>query len=156
MAKHILVPIEDAPLAKKALEVALTDYPDATLTVLHVMDPIGSGFNIIEVMRPKIHDGAPPGSVSYEYWEAWHEAATEQAAELFDTARTLAEEYGVSLHTVLEFGQPRHEIVDYIEEHDVDRVVLGSHGRSGAERLLLGSVAEAVVRRSPVPVMVVR
>jgi nucleotide-binding universal stress UspA family protein len=47
-------------------------------------------------------------------------------------------------------------IVTYADENDVDHVVLGSHGRKGLTRVLLGSVAEAVVRRSPVPVTVVR
>lgn len=156
MTKRILVPIEDSPLSTKALEVALTDYPDADITVLHVMDPIGSGFNIFEVMRPKFRDGAPPGSVSIEYWDEWHQAATDRAEELFTAARQLAAEYELTIQTVLEFGEPKHVIVEYAEAHDVDRIVMGSHGRSGPERLLLGSVAEAVVRRSPVPVMVVR
>ncbi|MFW6265865.1 MAG: universal stress protein, partial [Halanaeroarchaeum sp.] len=44
----------------------------------------------------------------------------------------------------------------YVEETDVDHVVIGSHGRSGVGRILLGSVAERVVRRSPTPVTVVR
>ena len=47
-------------------------------------------------------------------------------------------------------------IVEYVETHDVDHVVIGSHGRKGLSRVLLGSVAELVVRRSPVPVTVVR
>lgn len=156
MTKRILVPIEESPLATKALEVALSDYPDGAITVLHVMDPIGSGFNIIEVMRPRFRDGAPPGSVSIEYWDEWHDAATERAEELFDAARQIAAEYEMTLDTTLEFGDPKHVIVEYAEDHDVDRIVMGSHGRSGPERLLLGSVAETVVRRAPVPVMVVR
>jgi len=156
MPKRILVPIEESPLSTKALQVALADYPDAAITALHVMDPIGSGFNVIEVMRPKFRDGAPPGSVSAEYWQEWHDAATERAEALFSDARRTASEQGVTLQTVLEFGDPRHVVVEYAEEHDVDRIVMGSHGRSGPHRLLLGSVAETVVRRSPVPVMVVR
>lgn len=60
------------------------------------------------------------------------------------------------LTTVLEFGDSDDVIVAYSDEHDVDRIVMGSHCRSGAERFLLGSVAETVLRRAPVPVMVVR
>jgi nucleotide-binding universal stress UspA family protein len=52
-------------------------------------------------------------------------------------------------------GTPHREIVDYADEHDVDLVVMGTHGRSGLDRVLLGSVATRVVRLADVPVMVV-
>jgi nucleotide-binding universal stress UspA family protein len=57
---------------------------------------------------------------------------------------------------VTEIGRPSRAIVEYAEEHDIDHIVMGSHGRSGVTRILLGSVAETVVRRSPVPVTIVR
>jgi nucleotide-binding universal stress UspA family protein len=156
MGKRVLVPIDGSPLSSKALDVALSDYPDADVTALHVMDPIGSGFNIVEVMRPKFRDGAPPGSVSVEYWNEWYESARQQAAELFETAEDVADERDVALTTATEFGDPRHVIVHYAETHGMDRIVLGSHGRSRAARLLLGSVAETVTRRAPMPVLVVK
>jgi len=53
-------------------------------------------------------------------------------------------------------GRPATEIVECAAERDTDQIVMGSHGRDGAARLLLGSVSETVVRRSPVPVTVVR
>lgn len=62
----------------------------------------------------------------------------------------------MDLTAVTEFGRPARTIVEYVEDHDVDHVVVGSHGRSGLSRTLLGSVAERVVRRSSVPVTVVR
>ncbi len=46
--------------------------------------------------------------------------------------------------------------LEYSDEHDVDRIVMGSHCRSGAERFLLGGVAETVVKRAAIPVMIVR
>jgi nucleotide-binding universal stress UspA family protein len=57
--------------------------------------------------------------------------------------------------TILE-GSPSKEIVDYAEENDIDVVVMGTHGRSGVDRLLLGSVAERVLRSSPAPVLAIR
>ena len=156
MAHRILVPTEGSPLSTKALEVALTDYPDAAVVVLHVMDPIGSGLGIVDVMRPKFTDGAPPGSVAPEYWQEWYDRSNERAEAVFDRAREIAEGYGREVETVLEFGKPGDVVVEYAEDHDVDRVVMGSHCRSGANRFLLGSVAEHVVRRASVPVMVVR
>ncbi|WP_224448565.1 universal stress protein [Haloprofundus salilacus] len=52
-------------------------------------------------------------------------------------------------------GSPASGIVDYATEHDVDLVVVGTHGRHGVRRVLLGSVAERVVRNAPVPVLTV-
>lgn len=156
MPKTVLVPTEGAPLSRKALETALSDYPDAEIRVYHVMDPIGSGLSIVDVMRPTFDDGSPPGSVSPEYWREWHERAESKAQEVFDDARETAAERDHSVETVLEFGEPDELILEYVEDHDVDRIVMGSHCRSGAERFLLGSVAETVVRRAPIPVMVVR
>jgi len=156
MPLTVLVPTEGSPLSTKALEVALTDYPDADVIVLHVMDPIGSGLSIVDVMRPKFRDGAPPGSVTPEYWDEWHDRAEERAEAVFEEARALADEHDRRVETVLEFGEPDAVITEYADEHGVDRIVMGSHCRQGAERFLLGSVAETVMRRASVPVMVVR
>jgi universal stress protein A len=56
----------------------------------------------------------------------------------------------------LTMGDPASEIVRIAEEEKADMIVLGTHGRTGMSRLLMGSVAEAVVRRSPSPVLVYR
>lgn len=53
-------------------------------------------------------------------------------------------------------GYPPSEILDYVEENEIDLVVLATHGRTGLERVLLGSVAERVLRQSPKPVFVVK
>ncbi|MDR5672590.1 universal stress protein [Halalkaliarchaeum sp. AArc-GB] len=156
MVQTVLVPIEGAPLSMKALEVALTDYPEADIVFCHVMDPIGSGLSLIDVMRPTFDDGAPPGSVSPEYWREWHEKATSKAETVFEEARNIAGDHGERVETVLEFGDPDEVILEYAEENDVDRIVMGSHCRSGAERFLVGSVAKRVVRRAPVPVVIVK
>lgn len=120
------------------------------------MDPIGSGTTFFDVMRPKFEDGAPPGSVTPEYWREWRDEAEAKAEEVFEDARETAEEHDKEVETVLEFGEPADVILEYVEDEGVDRVVMGSHCRTGAERFLLGSVAEKVVRRSPVPVTIVR
>lgn len=156
MATRVLVPTEGSPLSTKALEVALTDYPEADVVVLHVMDPIGSGLSVLDVMRPKFDDGAPPGSVTPEYWQEWHDRAEARAEDVFSRAEDLAEEFDHRVETVLEFGEPDDVIVEYVDDDAIDRVIMGSHCRTGAERFLLGSVAETVVRRASVPVMVVR
>jgi nucleotide-binding universal stress UspA family protein len=60
------------------------------------------------------------------------------------------------LHTVLRWGRPAAEIVRFAEQRDAALVVVGTHGRQGMARLLVGSVAEEVVRSAPCPVFVAR
>ena len=55
----------------------------------------------------------------------------------------------------MRLGAPADEIVKYATEHDIDLIVLGTHGRTGVARLFVGSVAETVVRRAPCPVLAV-
>lgn len=134
MAERILVPIDDSDRSTEAMEFAFDGNPDATFVALHVHEPVyGEGF-------------------------AWRERDDDDAdvEQLFAHAENLAEKHGVALETVSSEGKPSDEIVEYAEENPVDSIVMGSHGRSGASRVLLGSVAETVTRRSPVPVTVVR
>ncbi len=95
----------------------------------------------------------------------WGEADTGRVVEVLDDAgqQTVDEvtdraaDAGVDrVETAVLHGTPHHEIVDYAADHDTDLVVIGTHGRSGLERYLLGSVAERVVRLSGVPVLTVQ
>jgi nucleotide-binding universal stress UspA family protein len=137
MVTRVLVPLDDSPLAMRALEYALDEWSTAEVTVLHVVDPIDA-----------IYESEVGGPVAAEQWYDSRLAATEA---LFDRARERAADAGVSLRTATAVGKPGREIVRYVADH----VVLGSHGRSGLERLYLGSVAERVLRRSAVTVTVV-
>ncbi|MFW6003075.1 MAG: universal stress protein [Halanaeroarchaeum sp.] len=67
-----------------------------------------------------------------------------------------AEGVGVEIVTELVEGVPHEVILGYVDRHDVDLVVMGTHGQTGEERRIVGSVAEAVVRHATVPVMTVR
>lgn len=60
-----------------------------------------------------------------------------------------------SLESAIVEGSPPTQITQYAEENDCDVIIMGTHGRSGVDRLLLGSVAERVVRSSPVPVLTI-
>jgi len=73
-----------------------------------------------------------------------------------DEVETVANERGVPVERVKLDGSPSREIVRYAEREGCDLVVMGTHGRGGIDRLLLGSVAEKVVRSSSVPVLTVR
>jgi len=143
MAKSILVPVDGSPQSERALEHALTEFPDGEVTVIHVIDPASAAYD-----SPM---AAGPVGV-----EEGYENAEEAAAEIFDAARGTAEEYEAAVDTATEVGQPARTITEYAAEEEFDHIVIGSHGRSGVTRILLGSVAETVVRRAPCPVTVVR
>jgi nucleotide-binding universal stress UspA family protein len=142
MAEHILVPFDGSPLSERALDRAVTGHPDDTITVLHVIDPVLA-----------VYQAEARGITEARAWVA---ETTEVARETADAAAALAADRGVAVDTAVATGRPAAVILDYAEAHDVDHIVMGSHGRSGASRLLLGSVAERVVRESPVPVTIVR
>jgi len=137
---HVLVPLNGSEQAEAALSYALDLFPDARFTLLAAIDP-SAGFADV---------GAPGTS------EVWYRNAREEASEHLETGRATAESRGVDVTTTVEAGRPQRVIVEYAENSDVDHVVLGSNSRQGVSRLLLGTVAETVVRRSPVPVTVVR
>jgi nucleotide-binding universal stress UspA family protein len=87
--------------------------------------------------------------------EAWDEAQRDQAEAAIDaTAEALGD--GVDVHRVLREGVPHEEIVAYVDDADVDVVVMGTHGRTGLDHYLIGSVTEKVVRQSTAPVLSVR
>ncbi len=140
----ILVALDDSEPAREALEYAASTYSDSEIVALHVVNPVANRY---------LRDPAS----NYADYERILEEAETNAEELFEEANEIAEAHGASLTTETVLGRPASTIVDYLEEaEDVDHVVIGSHGRSGAARILLGSVAERVVRRSPAPVTVIR
>jgi len=82
----------------------------------------------------------------------------ESATQILDDASAFATETGVEpAAEAVEFGSSIPQTIrTYIDDHDIDLVVVGTHGRTGFDRYLLGSVTEQLVRTSPVPVLTVR
>lgn len=142
MTRRILVPVDGSDPADAALSFVLSEFPDADVTVLSVVDPADAGYASMETTP--------------ETFERLEAAARKRAERVLEEARAAAAERGVEVTTETAVGAPARAIVRWTEDHDVDQVVVGSHGRRGVSRVLLGSVAESVVRRSPVPVTVVR
>ena len=140
MPRKLLVPLDGSPQSKEALQYAVGTFPDAELVIAHVLNP-AAGAGDLDGM---ITDTASVSSEQQTF-----------AEELFDEARETVGEDRIA-DTVLLMGRAATEIVDYAAADAIDEIVMGSHGRDGAARLLLGSVSETVVRRSPVPVTVVR
>ncbi|MFB6119974.1 MAG: universal stress protein [Halobacteriaceae archaeon] len=139
MASRVLVPVDDSEMAERALRHALESHPDAEIDVLHV------------VGGPSQMMG---DAVSLALADDIEAAAQERAAEVFERARDVAAEYDADITTDVAWGMPAKAILDRAEDYDV--VVIGSHGGTLAERFFVGNVAQKVVRRSPVPVTVVR
>lgn len=141
MGDRILVPVDGSTPSERAATYAAEQFPDAEIVLLFVMDPIA------EYSRQR----AFPGYRDADEFSS----ERDKADHVFETIR--AELPGdPTVETEVMAGKPERAIVDYADEHDVDQVVIGSHGRTGPARHLLGSVAETVVRRAPVPVTVVR
>lgn len=149
MTDAVLVPVDGSPLSLEALRHALETFPDASITVLHVIDLFEPGYGAYFDF-----EGAYEPLMGTE---EWYEQASEIEDALFEEVRTIAKDYDrKDIRTDSEVGDPRRIIVDFAEEEHIDHLVLGAHGRPDEHRALLGSVAEMVVRRTPVPVTLIR
>lgn len=143
MTPKLLVPFDGSPPAAAALEHALTRFADGEITVLHVIDadePDGS-------LRQRLLD---------EAFEQQRRDGERTADRVLEEVRRYAAGYGMEIETLTAFGRPARRIIDHAEANGIDRIVMGTHGRSGLSRLLLGSISEAVSQGSSVPVTTVR
>ncbi len=142
MLSEILVPMDDSEPAERALAYALDNFPDAEITVLHV------------VGVPSMMMGE---ATALTFEEDLDDATTERAEPVFERARALATERDRTINTVVGVGHPARNILDRAENYET--IVVGSHGKDrgrAVRRFLVGNVAETVTKRSPVPVVVVR
>lgn len=114
-------------------------------------EPLGATVHLLSVADTRLTDHATARGGQTRVRERLRESAREQVSALEDAATT----YHVSTVGTVREGVPARELVDYAEHNDVDCIVVGSYGRSGVERLAVGSVADAVVRTAPMPVMTV-
>ena len=139
---HVLVPLDGSPLANEALEHALATY-DCRVTVLNVVTPLDSSMSEGGVLEPG---------------DERAEAARRRADRLVEQAARRGEEAGRTVETAVESGDPADTILGFVDETDIDMVVMGGHGGDGNElaRRLLGTVATKVVAEAPVSVTVVR
>lgn len=139
MISRVLVPVDDSEMAMRALTHALEVYPDADITVLHV---VGEPSPMMGKMA----------SIAIE--DDIEEIGKEEAADIFERARSLAADHDVEIETDVGYGSPAREIVDRADQFDI--LVIGSHGGTLADQLFVGNVAKTVVRRSPIAVTIVR
>lgn len=144
----ILLAIDDSEFSEAATQAVLRNVrpEDTEVYVLHVMEP-----------------GSPRAAIPDEtgYYAAidaaFQEAANQSKALVAKTAELLRSKgFKVTSPATAEWGEPKSKIIDVATEWAADRIVLGSHGRTGLDRFLMGSVSEAVVRHAPCSVEVIR
>ncbi|WP_340819446.1 universal stress protein [Methanolobus sp. WCC4] len=89
-------------------------------------------------------------------WEMMYELLEKEANVATGTVEELAKAADVPFETVILEGNPSHEIIEFADNNNIDLIILGTLGKTGLDRFLLGSVAEKVTRNSKVPVLIVR
>jgi universal stress protein A len=138
---HVLVPVDFEESSREALDVAidLALAFEARLTVFHAWEIPTYAYTSMSY-------------VPVDFWTPLEAAATQDLATTLALVRTRVPGAG----SILAKGAPATEILGAVAQSKADLVVMGTHGRQGLGHALLGSVAEKVVRASPVPVLTIR
>ena len=137
---RILVPFDGSPLATNALDYALMVFPEAEITVLNVVVPLDAHMSEGGILDSD---------------EERHEQARERVERIIEAADRPEPATDTTVTATTEEGSPVETIIEYTNDNAIEHIVMGSHGRSDLTEILLGSVAGAVVERSPVPVTVI-
>ncbi len=142
MYKRILCTLDGSPLAEKALPhaTAVARAFDAQLILLRVVEP------------PRLPAAPELGTFEMDLLAQ----LAEEAEEYVKTKAGELREQGVNAHGVALDGHPVEVIAEYAKEHDIDLIVMATHGRSGLSRLAFGSVADRVLRLAHCPVLLIR
>jgi nucleotide-binding universal stress UspA family protein len=141
MCKKILIATDGSEYTKKAVDygIDLAKNTEARLYAIYVIDT--AAFASIPM------DAA---------WESMYELLKQEGDEATKYVADKASEDGLDIERLTIEGHPAEEIIKYAEKNSVDLIVMGTLGKSGLDRFLLGSVAEKVVRTSKIAVLVVR
>jgi nucleotide-binding universal stress UspA family protein len=142
MYKKILSPMDGSEFAECSLE--------------HLKS-IATGCNVPEVVLLTVIEPFPPTTGISEDWR--NKLEKEARAEAEDYLTNLAERLNlkkenVTIKTAIAHGRPAGNILKYASENKVDLIIMSTHGRSEVSRWFFGSVAEKVLRHSPVPVLI--
>jgi nucleotide-binding universal stress UspA family protein len=142
---HILVPTDFGPASDAALAIArnLAGQYGARLSMLHVLtSPEATGVWTPEVFMPASAEA--------------RERLTREAQERIESSLTAEDRTRSDVTILIRIGSVAEHILDFSREREVDLIVMGTHGRRGLSHLLLGSVAEQVLRSAPCPVLTTR
>ena len=140
--QHLLVPVDFSENAQQALEYAirLASKLEARLTLLHVIQALPLGGGDMGVTVP------------YTYLEVLEAEIARRMQACLERVTAV----GLEGESIIVKGVPFQEILETAKTQQVDLIVMGTYGRTGLQHVLLGSVAEKVVRLAPCPVLVVR
>ncbi|MGL4250396.1 MAG: universal stress protein [Aeromonas sp.] len=138
--KTLLCPVDFSQMSRAVLDYAvfMVQSHQARLRLVHVVDQL-HGFDSYKILHMTAI-----------------EITHEMERQARDQLKALVAELPVAAPFEVRFGRAADEIVLQAREDKADLIVMGSHGRSGISHLLVGSVAESVVRHAPCPVLVVR
>jgi nucleotide-binding universal stress UspA family protein len=137
MFKRILVPLDGSSLAEAILP-----------QVQELARTLGAELFLVRAVAAHVFPGVDPTEQEVDVVQKAEAYVAEVAGRLRDA--------GIPIHTAVRYGEPAEEILGHIGENAVDLVAMSTHGRSGLSRLVLGSVAEQVVRHATVPVLLMR
>jgi len=142
--KNILIGTDGSELMETVYEhcAFLARLTNATVHIVYVLDIAGFA-------------SVPIDST----WENMYDVLLDEGKAIAENAKKAVISYGVNkeaVTTAVLEGHPSSELNTYVENNAVDLIVIGTHGRKGLDRLLIGSVADKVVREAKVPVLVVR
>jgi nucleotide-binding universal stress UspA family protein len=141
MFQSILAAIDGSKKSEAALDIAIGE------AKLH-----GAALHVVYVIETGLFSSIPMDNT----WEVIYGLLENQGKEAQLAAAKRAENQGVGITAHLKQGHAGNEILKLAHEQGVDLIVLGSHGKSNLDRILLGSVSSFVVGHSPVSTMVVR
>ena len=146
MFRKILYPTDFSDVSKIAIEYIrqLKDSGVEELLVLHVIDERGLHYSYLYVLDEYIGDEGLKEKLKDE--------ATKELAEIKNKLR----DCGIKITSKIEFGVPLKEILKAEQKEDISIIIIGSHGKSNIEEMLLGSVSEKVVRKCKKPILVVK
>lgn len=140
MYDAVLVPTDGSEAVQPAIDhgLELASRIDATVHALFVVET------------------AISRAIPEAQWLPYEETLTEAGDRAVAAVEAQASERNIDTVTAVRRGLAHEEIIKYAGSHDIDLVVMGTHGRSGIDRALLGSVTENVIRQTDVPVLVER
>ena len=142
MFDRILIPTDGSDEVRPAVEIALglAQTHDATLHVLFIVD------------QPTSVSGTGEG---FSGLDNLLDSLEEEGHQVTNAVAEQADDREVKTELAVRRGNPHDDILSYGDEHDIELIVIGTHGRTGVKRALLGSVTEDVVRHSEIPVLTV-
>ena len=140
--QKVLVPIDGSEFSRRAVEHLIALVKDQCPTEIHLLNvqiPIDSGHARMFFSETDV--------------EAYHR---DEGIEALSEARAMLDREGIQYTFHILVGHVAETIARFAQEKDIDRIVMGTHGRTGLTQLLLGSVATDLIRRTDLPIALVK